>query len=59
MIVLENKRLEILMNFLAKRNIAINWFFFDQFLKNLIENTFNYITLKYQKNVMVQLELDQ
>jgi repressor LexA len=40
------------MSFLAKRNISINWFFFNQLPESLIENTSNYIILKYQKNVI-------
>lgn len=40
-----------IMSFLAKRNISINWFFFNQLPESLIENTSNYIILKYQKNV--------
>lgn len=41
-----------IMTFLAKRNISINWFFFNQIPESLIENTSNYIILKYQKNVI-------
>jgi repressor LexA len=41
-----------IMSFLAKRNISINWFFFTQLPESLIENTSNYIILKYQKNVI-------
>ncbi len=41
-----------IMQFLAKRNISINWFFFNQLPESLIENTSNYIILKYQKNVI-------
>lgn len=41
-----------IMCFLAKRNISINWFFFNQLPESLIENTSNYIILKYQKNVI-------
>ncbi|MDN5090988.1 S24 family peptidase [Aliarcobacter butzleri] len=40
------------MQFLAKRNISINWFFFNQLPESLVENTSNYIILKYQKNVI-------
>ncbi len=40
------------MSFLAKRNISINWFFFNQLPESLIENTSNYIILKYQKNII-------
>lgn len=39
------------MQFLAKRNILINWFFFNQIPESLIENTSKYILLKYQKNI--------
>ncbi|MCG3658584.1 helix-turn-helix transcriptional regulator [Aliarcobacter butzleri] len=39
------------MQFLAKRNISINWFFFNQLPESLIENTSNYIILKYYNNV--------
>jgi repressor LexA len=41
-----------IMSFLAIRNISINWFFFNQLPESLIENTSNYIILKYQKNVI-------
>lgn len=41
-----------IMQFLAKRNISINWFFFNQLPESLIENTANYIILKYQKNII-------
>jgi hypothetical protein len=41
-----------IMSFLAKRNISINWFFFNQLPESLIENTSNFIILKYQKNVI-------
>lgn len=41
-----------IMQFLAKRNISINWFFFNQLPENLIENTSNYIILKYQRNII-------
>ena len=40
-----------IMQFLAKRNISINWFFFNQLPESLIENTSNYIILKYYNNV--------
>jgi len=40
------------MSFLAIRNISINWFFFNQVPESLIENTSNYIILKYQKNII-------
>lgn len=39
------------MQFLAKRNISINWFFFNQLPESLIEPTSNYIILKYQRSV--------
>lgn len=38
-----------IMQFLAKRNISINWFFFKQLPESLIEPTSNYIILKYQR----------
>jgi repressor LexA len=41
-----------IMSFLAKKNISINWFFFNQLPESLIENTSNYIILKYQKNII-------
>lgn len=41
-----------IMTFLAKRNISINWFFFNQLPESLIESTSNYIILKYQKSVI-------
>ncbi|MDD3056316.1 MAG: S24 family peptidase [Aliarcobacter sp.] len=41
-----------IMSFLARRNISINWFFFNQLPESLIENTSNYIILKYQKNII-------
>ncbi|ADG92761.1 putative phage repressor [Arcobacter nitrofigilis DSM 7299] len=40
-----------IMSFLAKRNISINWFFFNQLPESLIESTSNYIILKYQRTV--------
>ncbi|RBQ28455.1 LexA family transcriptional repressor [Aliarcobacter vitoriensis] len=40
-----------IMQFLAKRSISINWFFFNQLPESLIENTSNYIILKYYNNV--------
>ncbi len=39
------------MSFLAKRNISINWFFFNQLPESLIDTTSNYIILKYQTNI--------
>ena len=33
-----------IMKFLAKRNISINWFFFNQLPESLIDSTSNYIT---------------
>ncbi len=41
-----------IMTFLAKRNISINWFFFNQLPESLIEQTSNYIILKYQRNII-------
>ena len=41
-----------IMSFLAKRNISINWFFFNQLPESLIEETSNYIILKYQRTVI-------
>ena len=41
-----------IMSFLAKRNISINWFFFNQLPESLIDNTSNYIILKYQRNII-------
>ena len=41
-----------IMQFLAERNISINWFFFNQLPESVIENTANYIILKYQKNII-------
>jgi hypothetical protein len=41
-----------IMQFLAKRNISINWFFFNQLPESLIESTSNYIILRYQKSVI-------
>lgn len=40
-----------IMQFLAKRNISINWFFFKQLPETLIEATSDYIILKYQKSI--------
>ena len=40
-----------IMAFLAKRNISINWFFFQQLPESLIEPTSNYIILKYQRTI--------
>lgn len=40
-----------IMQFLAKRNISINWFFFNQLPESLIESTSNYIILKYQRSI--------
>ncbi len=55
-----------IMSFLAKRNISINWFFFNQLPESLIETTSNYIILKYQKSVIasagggaINYEIDQ
>ena len=44
-----------IMSFLAIRNISINWFFFNQLPESLIENTSNYIILKYQKCTYISL----
>lgn len=41
-----------IMSFLAIRNISINWFFFNQLPESLIDNTSNYIILKYQRNII-------
>ncbi len=41
-----------IMQFLAKRNISINWFFFNQLPESLVESTSNYIILKYQKSII-------
>ena len=41
-----------IMSFLAKRNISINWFFFNQLPESLIDATSNYIILKYQNNII-------
>lgn len=41
-----------IMAFLAKKNISINWFFFNQLPESLIEETSNYIILKYRKSVI-------
>lgn len=40
-----------IMSFLAKRNISINWFFFNQLPESLIDATSNYIILKYQNTI--------
>jgi len=40
-----------IMQFLAKRNISINWFFFNQLPESLIESTSNLIILKYQRSI--------
>jgi hypothetical protein len=40
-----------IMQFLAKRNISINWFFFNQLPETLIDATSNFIILKYQKTI--------
>ena len=41
-----------IMQFLAKRNISINWFFFNQLPESLVESTSNYILIKYQKSII-------
>lgn len=40
-----------IMQFLAKRNISINYFFFNQLPESLIEPTSKYIILKYYSNI--------
>lgn len=40
-----------IMQFLAKRNISINWFFFNQLPESLVDSTSNYIILNYQKTI--------
>jgi len=40
-----------IMQFLAKRNISINWFFFGQLPESLVDSTSNYIILNYQKTI--------
>ena len=40
-----------IMQFLAKRNLSINYFFFNQLPESLIENTSKYIILKYHSNI--------
>lgn len=40
-----------IVSFFAKRNISINWFFFNQLPESLIEPTSNYIILKYQRTI--------
>ncbi len=40
-----------IMSFLAKRNISINWFFFNQLPESLIDATSSYIILKYQNTL--------
>jgi len=40
-----------IMQFLAKRNISINWFFFNQLPESLVDSTSNYIILKYQRTI--------
>lgn len=39
-----------IMSFLAKGNISINWFFFNQLPETLIELTSNYIIINYQED---------
>jgi len=41
-----------IMEFLAKRNISINWFFFNQLPESLVESTSSYILLKYHTSVI-------
>jgi repressor LexA len=38
-----------IMQFLAKRNLSINWFFFNQQPESLIDATQRYVLLKYNK----------
>lgn len=40
-----------IMQFLAKRNISINWFFLGQLPESLVDTTSNYIILNYQKAI--------
>ena len=40
-----------IMQFLAKRNISINYFFFNQLPESLIEPSSKYIILKYYSNI--------
>ncbi len=40
-----------IMQFLAKRNLSINYFFFNQLPESLIEPTSQYIILKYHSNI--------
>ena len=39
-----------IMQFLAKRNISINWFFFGQLPESLVNSTSNYVLLKYNNS---------
>ena len=39
------------MQFLAKRNISINWFFIGQLPESLVDSTSNYLILNYQKTI--------
>ena len=39
-----------IMQFLAKRKISINWFFFGQLPESLVESTSNYVLLKYNNS---------
>ena len=39
-----------IMQFLAKRNISINWFFFGQLPESLVDSTSNYVLLKYNNS---------
>jgi len=39
-----------IMQFLAKRNISINWFFFNQLPESLVDSTSNYVLLKYNNS---------
>jgi len=39
-----------IMQFLAKRKISINWFFFGQLPESLVDTTSNYVLLKYNNS---------
>lgn len=41
-----------IMQFLAKRNLSINYFFFNQLPESLVEPTSQYIILKYRSNII-------
>lgn len=40
-----------IMQFLAKKQILINWFFFGQLPESLIDTTDKFVLLKYQSTV--------